>query len=445
VSFPRYPLYKDSGVEWLGEVPAHWDVKRLRYCVRLLTEKTDRRNFPVALENIEGWSGKFLPNENDYEADGVAFESNDILFGKLRPYLAKVLLTDRSGEAVGDFHVLRPKNSMIGRYCQYQMLNREFISIVDGSTYGAKMPRASWDFVGGVQFVAPPTDEQSTIAAFLDHETAKIDALVDEQKRLIELLKEKRQAVISHAVTKGLDPNVPMKDSGVEWLGEVPEHWKIVRLKHIAIAQGGSTPSKDRDEYWQGDIPWVSPKDMKADRLFDSIDHVSEEALVETGLSLVPIGAVLIVVRGMILAHSVPVAIAERELTINQDMKALIPSEKIMSEYLLRLIAGLKDVIFEYIDASAHGTRKIEWERLENMLIPLPPVTTQPELTHSIDQQLQLISRLSEKCTDAIHLLVERRTALISAAVTGKIDVRGWKPPKTASNALKTNQAKESA
>src|SRR5690554_1092738 len=233
-TFPKYPEYKDSGVEWLGEVPAHWDIQRLKRVLSQITDRAAERGNPVALENIEGWSGRYVEGGSDYSGDGIAFQEGDVLFGKLRPYLAKVYLPGRSGEAVGDFHVMRPCRYLSPKYAFHQLLQPQFISVVDGATHGAKMPRVGWEVMGNMPFVIPPSREQAKIATFLDHETARIDALVEEQKRLVELLKEKRQAVISHAVTKGLDPDVPMKDSGVEWLGEVPAHWDIQQLKHVA-------------------------------------------------------------------------------------------------------------------------------------------------------------------------------------------------------------------
>jgi type I restriction enzyme, S subunit len=229
----RYPEYKSSGVEWLGNVPIHWNVTRLKRITHLLTEKTDRRSWPVALENIASWFGTFLETDADFSGEGVAFEAGDILFGKLRPYLAKVLLVDRPGEAVGDFHVMRLEPEATGRFVQYVLLNPGFISLVDGSTFGAKMPRASWDFMGGVEVSVPSRTEQTAIAALLDRETEKIDALVAEQEKLIALLKEKRQAVISHAVTKSLNPDAPMRPSGIEWLGDVPAHWNVVRIASL--------------------------------------------------------------------------------------------------------------------------------------------------------------------------------------------------------------------
>ncbi|MGZ5885033.1 MAG: hypothetical protein ACXWJE_11760, partial [Burkholderiaceae bacterium] len=160
MSFPRYQEYKASGVEWLGLVPGHWDVKRLKHNLRLLREKTDRRENPVGLENIEGWSGQFIQTETEFEGEGIAFSRGDILFGKLRPYLAKAFLAQRAGEAVGDFHVMRPTKSIVGKFAQYQILSHEFINIVDGSTFGAKMPRVSWDFLGNMVLPTPPKSEQ---------------------------------------------------------------------------------------------------------------------------------------------------------------------------------------------------------------------------------------------------------------------------------------------
>ena len=205
MSFPRYPAYQDSKLEWAKTLPEHWAAKHLKRNVRLLTEKTDTRECPVGLENLEGWTGRFIQTESDFQGEGVGFEADDILFGKLRPYLAKVWLADRRGEAIGDFHVLRPSECVIPRFIQYQLLTREVVDLVDGSTYGAKMPRASWGFLGCLEMPSPPAEEQLAIACFLDRETAKIDALIAEAPRAIKLLQERRSALISAAVTGQID------------------------------------------------------------------------------------------------------------------------------------------------------------------------------------------------------------------------------------------------
>ena len=201
---PNAPM-KDSGVEWAPKLPEHWTAKHLKRNVRLLTEKTDTTECHVGLENLEGWTGRFIQTESDFQSEGVGFEADDILFGKLRPYLAKVWLADRNGEAIGDFHVLRPYERVNPRFIQYQLLTREVVDLVDGSSYGAKMPRASWGFLGCLEMPSPPAEEQLAIACFLDRETAKIDALIAEAPRAIKLLQERRSALISAAVTGQID------------------------------------------------------------------------------------------------------------------------------------------------------------------------------------------------------------------------------------------------
>ena len=196
---------KPSGIKWLGDVPEEWEVKRLKQNVQLITEKTWRRVFSVGLENVESWSGRFIQTETTFEGEGLAFDLGDILFGKLRPYLAKVYLAKSPGEAVGEFHVMRPKVGMDARFIQYQILSPEFISIVDGSTFGSKMPRADWEFVGGMYINIPPLSEQIAIADFLDDELAKFDTLVAEIYCAIDLLQQRRTALISDAVTGKID------------------------------------------------------------------------------------------------------------------------------------------------------------------------------------------------------------------------------------------------
>jgi len=230
--YRAYAEYKDSGVEWLGEIPSHWDAVRLKYVASLEGDKviaTSEYRY-VGMENIESGNGKFLVKD-DISPEGlsISFSKGDVLFGKLRPYLAKSWLADFSGICSSEFLILRCVK-VCPKFLNYYTLNGAFINQVDSSTYGAKMPRASWDFIS-LMDIPVPRSESEKIANFLEHETAQIDTLIEKQQQLIKLLKEKRQVVISHAVTKGLNPNAPMRDSGFEWLSEVPKHWEIKRLK----------------------------------------------------------------------------------------------------------------------------------------------------------------------------------------------------------------------
>ncbi len=194
---------KESGMEWIGQIPKDWEVKKLKYCSSLIAEKPlDAQHLPyVGLENVEAWTGRHI-KETDQKPESVAnlFEIGDVLFGKLRPYLAKVLMPNFKGRCTGELLVLRPRKYDT-RFLQYLLLADNFINNVDASTYGAKMPRAEWDFIGNLKPPLPPHPQQTTIADFLDQETTRIDALKTKINRAIELLREKRTALISAAVT----------------------------------------------------------------------------------------------------------------------------------------------------------------------------------------------------------------------------------------------------
>jgi type I restriction enzyme S subunit len=418
VSLPRYPKYKPSGVEWLGDVPDGWELKRLKHNASLLTQKTDRREHPIGLENIESWSGRLLPTETAFEGDGIAFEPGDILFGKLRPYLAKAYLAKSAGEAVGDFHVMRPKVDMDGRFVQYQILNREFISIVDGSTFGSKMPRASWEFVGGVRVTKPPLSEQTAIAEFLDRETGKIDELVAEQRRLIELLKEKRQAVISHAVTKGLNPDAPMKPSGIEWLGDVPAGWGLKRFQRcVYVAEGQVDPADERFS----EMVLIAPNHIESGtgRLLGL--ETARDQGADSGKYMCNAGDV---VYSKIRPALRKVCIAPEDCLCSADMYPLRAHSGLTNAFLFWLILSEQFSALAELESQRVAMPKVNRESLKAVMLAVPPVTEQDEIVRFIEDQAANFDTLTAEAQRAIDLLQERRTALISAAVTGQIDVR---------------------
>jgi restriction endonuclease S subunit len=412
----------------LGKLPTNWGGVRLKYLAPIVTEKaTDRRN-PLGLENIESWTGKLQVTDSEFQGDGTRFIAGDLLFGKLRPYLAKVLLAQSEGEAVGDFHVLRPLHND-SRYLQYQMLTREFISIVDGSTYGAKMPRASWEFMGNLTCSRPSLIEQRTIATFLDHETARIDRLIEKQQRLIELLKEKRQAVISHAVTKGLDPNVPMKDSGVEWLGQVPEHWDVLAVNQATqkITNGYVGPT--RDILVESGTPYVQATHIKNGKVnFDGGYFVTGTWSLKHKKSILKKGDVLVVQTGAGTGDVGLVSDSEEgynchALIILQPIK-----KKISGDYLslvLRSAYG-QSVLYSIRTGGMHP--HLNCSEVKFVKLPVPSTGEQHAISEYVSDAIKKYAGLMALTQQQIQLLQERRTALISAAVTGKIDVRNWQP-----------------
>ena len=215
-----------------------------------------------------------------------------------------------------------------------------------------------------------------------------------------------------------LPPYPKYKPSDVEWLGDVPAHWEVKPLGRLGRFAGGATPDKGKPEYWDGDIPWVSPKDMKRMRVNDVPDHVSTEGLNSSALTLMPAQSVLIVVRGMILAHSFPVAITDAPVTINQDMKALTSGKRLNAEFLLWLLTGIAPVFVSLADESAHGTRKLESEVVARVCAPLPPTNEQISIIDFLDREAGKIDTLVAKKRTLIERLKEKRTALISRTVT---------------------------
>ncbi|GAB4335827.1 MAG: hypothetical protein Kow0089_05750 [Desulfobulbaceae bacterium] len=300
-----------------------------------------------------------------------------------------------------------------------------FIAEMSHEVHGSTMQHLTADAFGGFPVLLPPEYQQRTIADYLDRETARIDALIAAKERLLELLAEKRRALVTRAVTRGLNPDAPMRDSGIPWLGEVPAHWEAVALRFLVDLSSGSTPNTGKLEYWDGEIPWVSPKDMKSIEIAESQDHITELALSECSIHVINPGAVLIVVRGMILSHSFPVAINTKPVTINQDMKALRCKQMIEAYFLRDYLIGNEGHIVSLSDSSAHGTRRLDTEVLGRLEILVPPLQEQKQIVTHIKETKLKLDTLHSATASSINLLKERRAALIAAAVTGQIDVGG--------------------
>mgnify|MGYP001267658741 CR=1 FL=1 len=417
-----YPKYKQSGVEWLGEVPEHWEVKKLKYCAPIVTTKAGSSGSnPIALENIESWTGRFIETDSEFEGEGIRFKMDDVLFGKLRPYLAKVYLAEKNGESVGDIFVLRPAKGTASKYLSYALRTENYIEIIDSSTYGSKMPRASWEFMGCLPFLLPPLPEQQAIASFLDSETGKIDALIAKQERLLELLAEQRTALISRAVTKGLDASVKLKPSGVEWLGEVPEHWEVWKLAHgFDFVGSGTTPPSDELEWYDGATPWITTSELRENLITNTDKCVSKEAISRfSALKIFPKGSLAIAMYGATIGR---LGILGIEATTNQACCVMHGGQVFSVNFVYFWMQAFKETII--LLASGGGQPNISQDKIKSLKIPCPSVQEQQSIASFLDRETGKIDALSAKVTTVIDKLKEYRTALISSAVSGKIDVR---------------------
>ncbi|MCS6997461.1 MAG: restriction endonuclease subunit S [Casimicrobiaceae bacterium] len=430
-----YPAYKDSGVPWLGEVPEHWSVKRLKSTVRNVIEQSAEwrsGELYLALENVESWTGRLRPTDSDIAFDSQVkrFRAGDVLFGKLRPYLAKVTRPATAGVCVGEFLVLRPDGADgSAPYLEQLLRSKPVIDAVNSSTFGAKMPRADWQFVGCMPITLPPLAEQSAIVRFLDHADRRIRRYIRANQKLLKLLEEYKQALIHRAVTGQIDvrtgkPYPAYKPSGVEWLGDVPEHWEVRKLRQCGSIAGGMTPSMADRSLWDGGVPWVTPKDMKYFTITGASMNVSTRALEVTSLRLIPAGSVLLVVRGMILARRVPIARTIRPVTINQDMKAIVTRPGIDAGYLAYRLDAAQAAFVPMIDEAGHGTKRFPTERWKDLTLAIPPVDEQRQLVDYLDSATIQVTEALETARREIDLLREFRTRLIADVVTGKLDVR---------------------
>jgi type I restriction enzyme, S subunit len=442
-----YPAYQQFGSpRWPGTQPAPvgWEVRRLKFAItcndEALAETTDPDyemtyvdissvNLVEGITTVETLSFDEAPSRaRRIVRDG------DTIISTVRTYLKAIAAIEAPPDNMivsTGFAVVRPLEFVDSGFLGYALQGTGFINAVVANSTGVSYPAINPTTLVCLPFGYPKDKNvQQQIAAFLDWKTRQIDVLIVRKRELLEKLKEKRLAVITQAVTRGLNPAAPLRDSGISWLGQVPKHWEVIPLGFLMTMSGGLTPSMANAEYWEGDIPWVTPKDMKRARISDSVDRVTEKALQETAISLIPVNAVLIVVRGMILAHSFPTAVNDAPVTINQDMKALRVGEKLEVEYLFWTLTGFAKVFSALAQESAHGTRKMETETIKKFGFPVPPRDEQKALVDHLEKRLQQLDSLSLATESTIDRLTEYRTALITAATTGKVDVRNVTIPQ---------------
>ncbi|MBS67780.1 MAG: hypothetical protein CMK98_05390 [Pseudomonas sp.] len=428
MGYKAYPEYSHSDVEWLGKVPADWEVRRLKFSSCLINEKIDAQDSTLeylGLEHIESWTGKRIA-DNTSTSEGIAskFSPGDVLFGKLRPYLAKVWQADSHGISTTEVLVIRPDNGVIGSFLKYYMLSRDFIDVVNGSTYGSKMPRANWEFIGNLSLLIPTIEEQRQIAQFIDHKTSQIDRLIKKKQELIEKLQEQIVTATSQAITTGLG-KITLKSSPVAWLEQVPEHWTLLPLKFLATIGNGSTPARDNPEYWfEGDIPWLNSSNANKESVISSDQFVTETALRECHLPLIEPPAVLVGITGQGRTRGMA-TLLRIKATINQHLAYIKTDSAVLNvEFLVHVLTSAYQFLRSESDGGGSTKGAITCEQLANLKIPVPPIAEQKLIADLIASELERSNASIEKAEVTIDCLQEYRAALITAAVTGQIDVR---------------------
>lgn len=444
--FPAYPSYKDSGVSWLVEIPAHWTEKRLRFVAGLNPVRSEVNHLPedtltsfVPMEAVGEYGGLVLESEKqivDVKVGYTYFADGDVVLAKITPCFenGKGALVEGllNGIAFGttELHVVRAGKELHRRFLFYLTMSHPFRKIGEAMMYGAGgQKRVPEDFIKDFRPGLPPIEEQTAIAAFLDRETVRIDSLIEKKRRFLKLLQEKRSALISHAVTRGLNPNASLRDSGIEWLGRIPAHWGIKRLKFSLnnIEQGWSPLCENSEA---GMDQWgVLKVGCVNGNEFDETENKTLPADIDPIAAYeINNGDILMSranTRELLGSVALVKSVRPRLLLCDKLYRLRIRKDLTAPFLVFFMRSPLARYQYERDSTGASGSmQNIGQDTVKNLLMPVPPTAEQEAIMAYLDCETARLDNLRTKVESAIEKLKEYRAALITAAVTGKIDVR---------------------
>lgn len=439
MNWMSYPAYKPSGVEWLGEVPGHWAVWKIAHGFELIgSGTTPSSDETVWYDGTIPWitTSELRENIITTTEKSVTYDAV-VTFSALKKFPKGSLAIAMYGATIGRLGILGIEATtnqaccvMSGGnvftvpfvYYWMQAFKKSIILLASGGG----QPNISQDKIRSLKIPCPQIPEQQSIAAFLDRETGRIDTLLAKKERLIELLREKRSALISHAVTKGIDPSVKLKPSGVEWFGDVPEHWEILALKRIVDIPVTDGPHETPEILDEG-IPFVSAEAIKNDKIdFTKIrGFISIEDHKKYSLKYKPHRDDIYVIKSGATTGNIAMVETDDEFNIWSPLAAIRPNQKVSFPRFLFHFVKSKEFFTSIQLGWSFGTQQnIGMSVIENLFVTLPPLPEQEAIAAFLDRETGKIDALIAKVEDAIVKLKEYRTALISAAVTGKIDIR---------------------
>lgn len=430
---------KDSGIEWIGEIPENWDTIRVKH---LATEKDtlfldgDWINSDVIVDEGIRYLTSGNVGEGVYKEQGKGYISEET-FNKLNCLTVYPgdLMISRLNEPVGrccivpegeeyyvvavDNVILRPNHNFHKKYLLYCMNTTGYARAALMAASGTTMQRISRTSLGNMAVPVASYEEQFLIADYLDQKCAEIDAIISAKEKTNELLKERRQSIIYEAVTKGLDPTVPMKDSGVEWIGEIPESWNCKKIKYAFSLVAGATPKSGNEEYWDGDIIWITPADYTTEDIYIYEGHktITTEGLNSCATTMIPEESIVFSKRapiGLVAINKVP-------LCTNQGCISCIPNKDIDSKFYYYVMSAFT----KEFDLFGSGTtfKEISAEAFANFVLPNTRIEEQIEIAEYLDLKCQEINDLISSNNATIEKLKEYRQSVIYEAVTGKVEI----------------------
>jgi type I restriction enzyme S subunit len=430
-----YPKYKDSGIEWLGKVPVGWEILKLKYGSDVIMGQSpssddysdDSDMLPFLQGNADFTTRYPIPRVYCDSANKI-ISKGSILVSVRAPVGALNEADQEYGIGRG-LCAVKPKSNLLKEYAWYQLhvTRMELDSLATGSTYDA----VSVDEVADMTVLVPHIDDQQAIASFLDRETSRIDALIQKKERLIELLKAKRIAMITQAVTKGLDPNVPMKDSGIELLGEVPEHWEMKRMKDLLLPKKGAIKTGPfgsqllSSEMEESDVKIYNQKSVISKDFEYGENYISFDKFEDLKEFQTYPGDFLITTRGTIGRCAILPPDSEKGI-LHPCLMRLQTNKNVVDDRFLEILIEESQVILEQLKLKSNGTtiEVIYQDSLKNVTVLLPPLHEQLLIAEYLDLKTNRIDILIHQIETSVNLLREYRSSLINAAVTGKIDLR---------------------
>ena len=412
-------VMKDSGIVWIGKIPEEWEIKKLKYCSTFIQDKysDEYGDLPyIGLENIVSWNGKYVVTDSQYDkSQSLMFATNDILWGKLRPYLAKVYHAKEQGCCSSEFCIIRPDKQFSIRYFWNLVISSEFVATVDQSTYGTKMPRANADFIKNIPIPVPPIEEQDRIADFLDTECARIDAVIEQTRASIEEYKKLKQAVITQAVTKGIRTNRPMKDSGIEWIAQIPDNWSVLRGKCLFHETDERSEDGSEELLTVSHITGVTPRSQK------NVNMFMAESLV--GYKICKVNDIaantMWMWQGAIGVSKYHGVISPSYNTYRQTNNHYDPD---YLDYLLR-IRPMVDTYNANSTGITASRLRLYPDRFLSIMFPIPPMQEQIEIAEYLNEKIGDVERLIDKKEQYLSELEKYKKSLIFEFVTGKKEV----------------------
>ena len=429
-SFPKYKRYKDSGVEWLGEVPEHWEVRRN---LGVFDERKECNQPEEELLSVTVSRGIIRQSEitakkdssNDDKSKYKVVRVGDLAYNKMRAWQGALGISAFNGIVSPAYVVLTPRNQKLSKYFHYLYRTPQFITEANRLSYGLcdDMNSLRYEHFKTSYSPLPPDNEIDRIVAFLDQKTAEIDALIAKKQRQIELLDEQKAILINRAVTRGLNPNAKLKPSGIEWIGDIPEHWEVKRIGHLGSVGNGSTPSRSNPRYWdRADYPWLNSGSVNQGVITEADQFVSNLALKECHLPLVKEYSIVVAITGQGKTRGTA-ALLTFPATINQHLAYIELQTGAALPKFIHLALTSQYLQLRAISESGSTKGALTCQDVKEFKIVLPPLEEQESIISAADRIQEDLYLLAKQFDSQIESLKNLRSTLIAHAVTGRIKV----------------------